>query len=90
MVELIARKIECLRVEQPRLKMMTWENMKELVNEKVNCLLSDKQLTYVLKCLTNAGVVSLPLLFYAGVLYFYFYFIVGLSGSRSTCAIYFH
>jgi len=38
--------------------MMTWEDMRKLVIEKVNCLLSDKQLTYVLKCLTNAGVVS--------------------------------
>lgn len=58
MVELIARKIECLRVEQPRLKMLSWEKMKMLVEEKVNYLLSDRQLTYILKCLTNAGVVS--------------------------------
>ena len=57
-VELIARKTECLRVEQPRLKVVSWENMRSLVRDDVNKLLSDRQLAFVLKCLTNAGVVS--------------------------------
>lgn len=55
-VELIARKTEALRVEQPKLKVMAWENVRTMVQEEVNKLLSERQLSFVLKCLTNAGV----------------------------------
>lgn len=57
-MELIAQRTEALRVEQPKLKVMTWESVKNLVQEEINKLLSERQLSYVLKCLTNAGVVS--------------------------------
>lgn len=57
-MELIAEKTEALRREQPKLKVMTWESVKNLVQEEINQLLSERQLSYVLKCLTNAGVVS--------------------------------
>ena len=57
-VEVIARKIEALRVEQPQLKLMAWEDVKRLVKDEVNKLLSERQLCFVLKCLTDAGVVS--------------------------------
>lgn len=57
-IELTALKIEALRVEQPKLKVMTWEIFRSLVKDDVNKLLSERQLGYVLKCLTNAGVVS--------------------------------
>jgi hypothetical protein len=54
----MARKIEALRLEQPKVKVMGWESIKSLVKDEVNELLSERQLSYVLKCLTNAGVVS--------------------------------
>ena len=57
-IELIARKMEALRVEQPKLKLMNWESVKLLVHDEVNKLLSERQLSYVLSCLTSAGVVS--------------------------------
>ena len=56
-MEQIARKIESLRVEQPKLKVVQWDAMKAIVREEVNQLLSEKQLGYICKCLTNAGVV---------------------------------
>lgn len=56
-IELTARKIEALRLEQLKLKVMAWESVKSLVKDEVNKLLSERQLCYVLKCLTNAGVV---------------------------------
>lgn len=59
MIELIARKIEALRVEQPKLKVMTWDKVRELVQDEVNKLLSERQLSYILSCLTNTGVVSI-------------------------------
>lgn len=58
-IELIARKVEALRVEQPKLKVMTWDKVRELVQDEVNKLLSERQLSYILSCLTNAGVVSI-------------------------------
>lgn len=68
-IELIARKTEVLRVEQPKLKVMTWESVKNLVQEEVNKLLSERQLCYVLKCLTDAGVVSCIVCSRAGLLW---------------------
>lgn len=57
-VELVARKTESLRSEQ-NLKVMKWDNVKNLVHDEVNKLLSERQLAFVLKCLTDAGVVSI-------------------------------
>lgn len=57
-VELIARKTESVRSDQPDLKVMMWDDIKILVRDEVNKLLSERQLAFVLKCLTNAGVVS--------------------------------
>lgn len=57
-IELIARKIESLRSDQPDVKVMMWDDVKSLVRDEVNKLLSERQLSFVLKCLTNAGVVS--------------------------------
>lgn len=59
MVELVARKIETLRVDQPSVKVLPWEKVRQIVKEEVNPLLSERQLGYVFKCLANAGVVSL-------------------------------
>ena len=58
MIELIARKTETLRVEQPNLKVMSWDNLRMIILNEVNKLLSDRQLSFILRCLTNAGVVS--------------------------------
>lgn len=58
MIELIARKTESLRAEQPNLKVMTWDEIRSLVHDEVNKLLSERQLAFVLRCLTDAGVVS--------------------------------
>ena len=58
-VELVARKIETLRVDQPSVKVLPWEKVRQIVKEEVNPLLSERQLGYVFKCLANAGVVSL-------------------------------
>ena len=60
-IELIARKTETLRVEQPNLKVMSWEDLKMIILNEVNKLLSDRQLSFILRCLTNAGVVSIEL-----------------------------
>ena len=57
-IELIARRTETLRVEQPNLKVMSWDNLKTIILNEVNKLLSDRQLSFILRCLTNAGVVS--------------------------------
>lgn len=57
-MELVARKVESLRVEHPLQKVLTWEEMKRLVKEEVNGLVSEKQLAYICKCLADAGVVS--------------------------------
>ena len=59
---MVARKIESLRVEQPRTKVLFWDNVKKLVREEVNRLLSEKQLSYIFRCLANAGVVSFKVL----------------------------
>lgn len=59
MVEQVARKIENIRVDQPSVKVLPWERVRQIVKEEVNPLLSERQLTYVFKCLANAGVVSL-------------------------------
>ena len=63
MVELVARKIETLRVDQPSVKVLPWEKIRQIVKEEVNPLLSERQLGYVFKCLANAGVVSLGSVF---------------------------
>ena len=57
-MELIARKIESLRMDQPNIKVLPWERVRQIVKEEVNPLLSERQLGYVFKCLANAGVVS--------------------------------
>ena len=57
-VELVARKIETLRVDQPSIKVLPWEKIRQIVKDEVNPLLSERQLGYVFKCLANAGVVS--------------------------------
>ena len=44
-------------MEQPHQKVIPWDELKRVVNEEVNRLLSEKQLSYVCKCLANAGVV---------------------------------
>ena len=59
MVELVARKVESLRVEHPAQKVLSWNEMKLLVRDEVNGLVSDRQLQYICKCLADAGVVSL-------------------------------
>lgn len=58
MVELVARKIESIRVDQPDVKVLPWEQVRQTVKEEVNPLLSERQLGFVFKCLANAGVVS--------------------------------
>ena len=55
--EQVARKVEALRMEQPHLKVVPWDRLKKVVQEEVNRLVSDKQLSYIYKCLANAGVV---------------------------------
>ena len=57
--EQVARKVEELRVEQPHQKVLPWDELRRVVMEEVNRLLSEKQLSYVCKCLANAGVVGL-------------------------------
>ena len=56
-IELVARKTESLYSDHPDRKVLMWDEIRSLAHE-VNKLLSDKQLAFVLKCLTNAGVVS--------------------------------
>ena len=58
-VESVARKIESLRVDQPSVKVLPWERIRQIVKDEVNPLLSERQLSYIFKCLANAGVVSL-------------------------------
>lgn len=60
-MEQVARKVEALRVEQPRLKVVRWEAMVSLMCEEVNGLLTERQLSYIFKCLANAGVVCVHL-----------------------------
>ena len=55
--EQVARKVEVLRMEQPHLKVVPWDRLRKIVQEEVNRLVSDKQLSYIYKCLVNAGVV---------------------------------
>lgn len=69
MVELVARKIETLRVDQPSMKVLPWEKVRQMVKEEVNPLLSERQLGYVFKCLANAGVVSLSFVFSLIIVY---------------------
>ena len=57
--EQVARKVEELRVEQPHQKVLPWDELRRVVKEEVNRLLSEKQLSYVCKCLANAGVVCI-------------------------------
>lgn len=57
-MELVARKIETLRMDQPSVKVLPWESVRQIMKEEVNPLLSERQLAYVFKCLANAGVVS--------------------------------
>ena len=57
-MELVARKIESLRYENPKQKVLSWKEMRTLVREKVNGLVSERQLGFICKCLTDAGVVS--------------------------------
>lgn len=57
MVELVARKIESIRVDQPSLKVLSWDAVRQIVKEEVNPLLSERQLSHIFKCLANAGVV---------------------------------
>ena len=56
--ELVARRIELLRGEQPHLKVLLWDKMRAMVREEVNRLLSERQLMFICNCLANAGVVS--------------------------------
>ncbi len=63
-IEHIARKTETLRVEQPTLKVMSWDDLRLVIMNEVNKLLSDRQLSFILRCLTNAGVVSVAKLSY--------------------------
>ena len=58
-MEQVARKVESLRVEQPKRKVIQWDAMLDMVHDEVNRLLSDGQLSYICKCLANIGVVSL-------------------------------
>ena len=57
--EQVARKVEELRMEQPHQKVLPWDELRRVVKEEVNRLLSEKQLSYVCKCLANAGVVGI-------------------------------
>lgn len=65
-VELIARKIETLRVDHPEQKVLHWNDMKTLVKQEVNGLISEKQLGFICKCLADFGVVSLVVDVYQG------------------------
>ena len=64
MTEQVARKVEELRIEQPHQKVLSWDELRRIVRDEVNRLLSEKQLSYVCKCLANAGVVGLYMYFY--------------------------
>lgn len=57
-IDLVARKTESYRTDHPETKVLMWDEMKTLVYDEVNKLLSEKQLSFILKCLNNAGVVS--------------------------------
>lgn len=54
---MIVDRIEKLKSEQPKLKVIVWEQFVDIMHE-VNRLISDRQLSYICKCLANAGVVS--------------------------------
>lgn len=54
----VAQRVEAMREEHPRLKVVSWERLKAIVHEDINRLLSEKQLSYICKCLANAGVVG--------------------------------
>ncbi len=58
MVELVARKIESLRLENSDQKVLTWNEMRKLVREEINGLVSERQLGFICKLLADAGVVS--------------------------------
>ena len=54
---MIVDRIEKLKSEQPKLKVIVWEQFVEIMHNDVNKLISDRQLAYLCKCLANAGVV---------------------------------
>ena len=58
MVEHVARKIESLRLENSDQKVLTWNEMRKLVREEINGLISERQLGFICKVLADAGVVS--------------------------------
>lgn len=58
-VELVARKVESLRLENSKQKVLTWDEMRKLVREEINGLVSERQLGFICKVLADAGVVSI-------------------------------
>ena len=54
---MIVNRIERLKSEQPKLKVIVWEQFVEIMHNDVNKLISERQLSYICKCLANAGVV---------------------------------
>ena len=58
-MERVARKIESMRLENPKQKVLSWKEMQTLVREEVNGLVSERQLAFICKCLADAGVVRI-------------------------------
>lgn len=54
---MIVNRIEKLKSEQPKLKVIVWEQFVEIIHSDVNRLITERQLSYLCKCLANAGVV---------------------------------
>lgn len=55
---MIVNRLERLKSEQPKLKVIVWEQFVEIMHNDVNRLITERQLSYLCKCLANAGVVS--------------------------------
>ena len=58
-MELVARKIESMRLENSKQKVLSWKEMQALIREEVNGLISERQLAFICKCLADAGVVRI-------------------------------
>eukprot|EP00731_Ephydatia_muelleri_P039133 Em1135g1a len=54
---MIVNRLERLKSEQPKLKVIVWEQFVEIMHNDVNRLITERQLSYLCKCLANAGVI---------------------------------
>jgi hypothetical protein len=55
--EKVIRKIDSIKLQYPERKVMEFDEMYQSIKETVNRLLSERQLAYIMRCLTDAGMV---------------------------------